>query len=177
MAAATHGATLAPVRTVLQRVARASVTVAGERVAAIERGLLLLVGVERGDTAREAQVTADKVARLRLFPGPPAPDGTPGRPMDRSVLEVGGACLVVSQFTLAASLRKGRRPSFDGAEDPARARPLYEQVAAALGARGLTVATGHFGAHMRVALDNDGPVTLVLDVRDGKVCGAPTRAS
>ena len=162
-------------RTVIQRVSEASVLVDGEPVGAIERGLLLLVGVERGDGEREAEVTARKVAALRLFPGPAAPDGGPGRPMDRSVSEVGGACLVVSQFTLAASLRKGRRPSFDRAEDPPRAEALYEHVARALREQGLSVATGRFGAYMRVALVNDGPVTLILEVRDGKVCGGGPR--
>jgi D-tyrosyl-tRNA(Tyr) deacylase len=148
-------------RTVVQRVARAEVRVAGELLAGIGRGLLLLVGVEVGDTTADAERTAAKIAALRLFPGT--------TPMDRSVAEVGGACLVVSQFTLAADLRQGRRPGFARASPPAVAEPLYLQLAAALRRSGLEVATGVFGADMAIELVNDGPVTFVLDVRDGVV--------
>ena len=155
-------------RTVVQRVRSARVEVDGAVAGAIDRGLLLYVGVARGDTQADAVATADKVAGLRIFPGPAAPDGR-RRPMDRSVLDAGGACLVVSQFTLAGSVRKGRRPSFDGAMDPEPARPLYEAVARALAARGVPVATGIFGARMIVTSENDGPVTFVLDARDGRI--------
>ncbi|RMG94677.1 MAG: D-tyrosyl-tRNA(Tyr) deacylase [Deltaproteobacteria bacterium] len=155
-------------RTLVQRVDRAHVDVDGETVGAIGRGLLLFVGVERGDTEACARATADKVAELRIFPGI-ADEGGRARPMDCSVLDVGGACLVVSQFTLAASLRKGRRPSFDAAMPPDRAEPLYLAVARHLEARGLTVATGRFGAHMHVHLVNDGPVTLWIECREGRI--------
>ena len=129
-------------RAVVQRVARARVTVDGEVVGAIDRGALLLVAVEKGDTDADALATARKLASLRFFP-----DKTP---MDLTLAEVGGACLVVSQFTLAGSLRKGRRPSFDGAEAPERARQLYEAVVAAIRAEGLAAETGRFAAHMEV---------------------------
>jgi len=102
-----------------------------------------------------------KVAALRVFPG--------RTPMDRTLAEVGGGALVVSQFTLAASLTRGNRPSFDGAEDPVRAEALYLRVAAGLRALGLPVATGRFGATMAVDLTNDGPVTFLLSVRGGRV--------
>ncbi|PCC66967.1 D-tyrosyl-tRNA(Tyr) deacylase [Nannocystis exedens] len=147
--------------TVIQRVSRAAVRVDGEVVGAIERGAMLLVAVERGDVEADAVATARKIAALRFFPG--------ATPMDRTLAEVGGGVLVVSQFTLAGTLRKGRRPSFDGAELPERARALYEAVAAALRAEGLTVATGRFAAHMEVELVNDGPVTFLLRSVAGQV--------
>jgi len=138
------------------------VVVDGETVGAIGRGVLLLVGVEKGDTQAEVDVLVGKLVRLRIFPG--------RTPMDRSLADIEGACLVVSQFTLAGTLRKGNRPGFDRAEDPARATPLYEAVAAGLRAAGLRVETGRFGAMMDVELVNEGPVTFVLDARDGKLC-------
>ena len=147
--------------TVIQRVSRAAVRVDGEVVGAVERGAMLLVAVERGDVEADAVATAKKIASLRFFPG--------ATPMDRTLAEVGGGVLVVSQFTLAGSLRKGRRPSFDGAELPERARALYEAVAAALRAEGLEVATGRFAAHMEVELVNDGPVTFLLRSVAGQV--------
>lgn len=146
-------------KTVLQRVTRASVRVEGEIVGEIGRGVLLLVGVEKGDVEADADVTARKIAALRIFPG--------GTPMDRTLAEVGGACLVVSQFTLCASLAKGNRPSFEPAEAPARAEALYGRVVDGLRAAGLSVATGRFGANMAVELVNDGPVTFLLAARDG----------
>jgi len=149
------------VLTVIQRVSRAAVRVDGEVVGAVERGAMLLVAVERGDVEADAVATAKKIASLRFFPG--------ATPMDRTLAEVGGGVLVVSQFTLAGSLRKGRRPSFDGAELPERARALYEAVAAALRAEGLEVATGRFAAHMEVELVNDGPVTFLLRSVAGQV--------
>ena len=143
----------------MQRVARAEVRVAGEPVARIERGLLLLVGVERGDGEADADVTARKIAALRVFAG--------RTPMDLTTAEVGGACLVVSQFTLCASLAKGNRPSFEPAEAPERAEPLYLRVAAGLRAAGLSVQTGTFGADMAVELVNDGPVTFIVATQGG----------
>jgi D-tyrosyl-tRNA(Tyr) deacylase len=146
-------------KTVVQRVARAEVRVGGRRVGRIARGALLLVAVEVGDTDADADATARKVAALRMFPG--------RTPMDRTLAEVDGACLVVSQFTLAADLRKGNRPSFSGAEQPARAEALDLRVCDALRAAGLPVETGEFGAEMQVELVNDGPVTLLLTSRGG----------
>jgi len=148
-------------KTLLQRVARAEVRVDGEVTGRIGQGVLLLVGVERGDDEQDAAATARKVAALRIFPG--------RTPMDRTLHDVGGACLVVSQFTLAGSLKKGNRPGFDKAEDPERAEALYLEVARALEGYGLEVATGRFAALMEVDLVNDGPVTFLLEVRDGRV--------
>jgi D-tyrosyl-tRNA(Tyr) deacylase len=146
---------------VLQRVRSASVEVGGQTIARIGPGVLLLVGVEKGDEEADADVLARKVAGLRIFPG--------RTPMDRTLAEVQGACLVVSQFTLAASLRKGKRPGFDRAEGPERAEPLYLRVAAALEAEGLPVARGRFGAAMAVHLENEGPFTLLLRAREGRL--------
>jgi len=148
-------------KTVVQRVASAHVEVDGETVGKIDRGLLAYVGVEQGDTEADAVVTARKLAQLRIFPG--------RTPMDQDVREVHGGMLVVSQFTLAASLRKGRRPSFDGAMAPEHARTLYEKVCAELRHIGLGVETGRFAAHMHVVADNDGPVTFVLTTRSGAI--------
>jgi D-tyrosyl-tRNA(Tyr) deacylase len=152
------------VRTVLQRVERAEVRVDGESVGAIARGLLLLVGIERGDTLDDVAASVAKIARLRCFPG--------RTPMDRTVAEVGGGCLVVSQFTLAADLARGNRPSFDRAERPERAVELVDAFVAGLQREGIPVATGRFGASMAVELVNDGPVTFVVDVVGGKVRSA-----
>jgi D-aminoacyl-tRNA deacylase len=146
-------------RAVVQRVASARVTVAGEVTGAIDHGLLVLLGVANGDTDADAQWLVDKIAALRIFQDEEAK-------MNRSVVDVGGGLLVVSQFTLIASTRKGTRPSFNDAARPDVAIPLYEffvrQASAALGR---PVATGQFGAKMDVALVNDGPVTLVIDSR------------
>lgn len=147
--------------TVVQRVNRAAVRVDGNVVGAIGRGALLLVAVEQGDSEADADTTARKIAALRFFP-----DRTP---MDLTLAQVGGACLVVSQFTLAASLHKGNRPAFTAAAPPELAERLYLRVAAELAATGLTTATGSFGASMAVELENDGPVTFVLRMRDGRV--------
>lgn len=122
-------------------------------------GVLLLVGVERGDGQADADTTARKVAALRIFPG--------RTPMDRTLGEVGGGCLVVSQFTLPASLAKGNRPSFEPAEAPERAEALYLRVAAQLREAGLPVETGRFGADMDVDLVNDGPVTFLIFTAGG----------
>jgi D-tyrosyl-tRNA(Tyr) deacylase len=145
---------------VLQRVNAASVTIEGRLVGEIGRGLCLLVGVEKGDTAEEAAALARKVAELRIFPD------TAGK-MNLSLADVGGAVLAVSQFTLAGSTRKGRRPSFDGAEEPGRAAELFEFFVAALRAAGFSVATGVFQASMEVRILNDGPVTFILESKRG----------
>jgi D-tyrosyl-tRNA(Tyr) deacylase len=143
-------------RVVLQRVHRASVVVDGGTIAAIGRGYLLLVGVGRGDPADEPERLAEKIVNLRLF----ADDH--GK-TNRSLADVDGEVLVVSQFTLYADLRKGRRPSWGDAEDPAVASERVEALATALEARAVRVRRGVFGATMEVELRNDGPFTLVLD--------------
>jgi D-tyrosyl-tRNA(Tyr) deacylase len=140
----------------VQRVARAEVRVAGEAVARIERGLLVLLGVLRGDDEARAVRFAERIARWRCFPDE-------GGRMNRSLLEVGGAALVVSQVTLAADGRKGRRPSLDAAAAPAVATALYERFARALRELGVPCSTGVFGAAMEVELVNDGPVTFALE--------------
>jgi D-tyrosyl-tRNA(Tyr) deacylase len=140
-------------RAVVQRVTRAQVEVDGRVVGAVDGpGLLVLVGVTHGDGDTQVAWLSRKIAELRIFEG------------DRSVEEVGGQILLVSQFTLDADVRKGRRPSWSDAAPGPVAEPLVAAVAEALRARGLPVATGTFGAHMSVSLVNDGPVTLVLDV-------------
>jgi D-tyrosyl-tRNA(Tyr) deacylase len=140
------------VRIVVQRVARAAARPGG----AIGRGLLLLVGVADGDTEAEADRLAGRVGRLRIFAGD---DGK----FDLSLLDTGGAALVVSQFTLISDTGKGNRPSFSGAARPEHAESLYERFCVALRALGVPVETGVFGARMEVELVNDGPVTIVLD--------------
>jgi D-tyrosyl-tRNA(Tyr) deacylase len=143
-------------RAVVQRVSRASVTIDGEVVGAVERGLLILLGVAPTDTAADARWLADKVVGLRIF------SDDEGK-MNRDVVEAGGEVLVVSQFTLYGDCRKGRRPSFIGAAPPHIAAPLYEAFVAAVRAQGVPAATGRFGAMMHVELVNDGPVTLLVD--------------
>jgi D-tyrosyl-tRNA(Tyr) deacylase len=143
------------VRSVVQRVTEASVNVGGEVVGACGPGLAILLGVAATDDAATADRLAAKVARLRIF------ENDEGR-FDRSLLDVGGAALVVSQFTLVADTRKGNRPSFTDAAAPELAEPLYERFCGALEAEGVPVARGVFGARMEVALVNDGPVTIVL---------------
>jgi D-tyrosyl-tRNA(Tyr) deacylase len=140
------------VRAVVQRVARARATPGGE----IGPGLCVLLGVAETDDEAVAERLAAKIARLRIF------EGDDGR-FDRSLLDTGGAALVVSNFTLVADTRKGNRPSFDAAARPERAEPPYERFCAALRGAGVAVETGVFGARMEVELANDGPVTLVLD--------------
>ena len=144
-------------RLVLQRVSRAAVRVDGETVGAIGRGLLVLAGVERGDGPAQVAAAAEKLSGLRVF------DDPEGK-MNLDTRAVGGAFLVVSQFTLAGSLARGRRPSFDRAAPPAEAAPLVEALVADLRARGFAVETGRFRAMMEVELVNDGPVTFVLEV-------------
>lgn len=143
-------------RAVLQRVSQARVEVADETVGAISRGLLVLLGVEQEDTEEDAEQLAKKTAELRLFEDD-------GGKMNLSVEDIGGEVLVVSQFTLAADCRKGRRPGFSRAAPPEEANRLYQHYIALLRQRGLTVATGQFQAMMQVNLTNDGPVTFLLD--------------
>jgi D-tyrosyl-tRNA(Tyr) deacylase len=145
------------VKILLQRVRRASVTVEGRMVGRIDGGLLLFVGVERGDDERVVEAAAGKVASLRIF----ADDA--GR-MNLDILQAGGSALVVSQFTLAASIARGRRPSFDAAAPPDLARRLVDAFVVALARAGMRVESGVFGAHMDVELLNDGPVTFMLDM-------------
>jgi len=140
---------------VLQRVVEASVTVEGRTVAAIGPGLCVLVGFERGDGEAAADRLARRVASLRIF------DDDDGR-LGRSLIDTGGAALVVSQFTLVADTGRGTRPSFGRAARAEEAEPLFDRLCAGLGERGVPVATGVFGAHMAIRLVNDGPVTLLL---------------
>jgi D-tyrosyl-tRNA(Tyr) deacylase len=145
-------------RAVLQRVSSASVTVGDEVIGRIGNGLVVLLGVEQGDTPEDARALAEKTAHLRIF------EDSEGK-MNLSVQDSGGAVLAISQFTLLADCRKGRRPGFTRAALPELAEPLYERYVAALGQFGLKVATGRFQADMAVALVNDGPVTMLLDSR------------
>jgi D-aminoacyl-tRNA deacylase len=144
------------VRVVLQRVTRATVSVEGETVASIGNGLLALVGVATGDSHDEASRLARKCAEMRIFPDE---DGR----FNRCLLDVGGEALVVSQFTLLADVRRGRRPNFERAAAPELAEPLVEAFATAIEGSGVPVKTGRFGARMQVELVNDGPVTIVID--------------
>ena len=143
-------------RAVIQRVSQASVTVDGTVVGQIGPGLLVLLGVGPGDGAAEAALLAEKIANLRIF------SDAEGR-FNHSLLDTSGAALVVSQFTLYADLRRGRRPGFSDAAAPDIAAPLVETFVDQLRRIGIAVATGSFGAHMQVALVNDGPVTITLD--------------
>jgi D-aminoacyl-tRNA deacylase len=143
-------------RAVIQRVSEATVTVEGEIVGQIGAGLLILLGIGQEDDHATVELLAEKIATMRIFPD------DAGR-FDRSLVDSGGAALVVSQFTLFGDLRRGRRPSFSNAAAPDHAATLVERVVEALRRRGIMVATGRFAAHMHVALVNDGPVTLILD--------------
>ena len=144
----------------MQRVARASVTVEGQKIAAIGAGYLVLVGVEEGDTEADMIYCADKIAGLRIF------EDENGK-MNLSVADVGGEVLLVSQFTLLGDARHGRRPSFSAAARPEVADPLCQAMRQRLMDKGLPVQTGQFQAHMHVELLNDGPVTILLDSRKG----------
>ncbi|MDQ5979893.1 MAG: D-aminoacyl-tRNA deacylase [Verrucomicrobiota bacterium] len=149
-------------RVVLQRVSSANVTIGGRVAGQIGRGLLILQGIEAADTAADGEWLAQKITRLRIFPDEAAQ-------MNRSVADIGGEILLISQFTLHASTAKGSRPSFNAAARPEHARPLYEQFIVQLGnALGRPVQTGEFGKMMQVTLVNDGPVTLIIDskIRD-----------
>lgn len=149
-------------RAVLQRVSEASVAVDGRVVGRIGAGLLVLVGVAPTDSIDDAVAVSEKLATLRVFRDE---DGK----MNRSVVEVGGAVLLVSQFTLLAEIGKGRRPSFVGAAPPGLAEPLLHELADRLRDKGLPVSTGEFGSVMQVALVNDGPVTIVINTDLGRV--------
>jgi D-tyrosyl-tRNA(Tyr) deacylase len=149
-------------RAVVQRVARASVVVADQTVGEIGQGLLVLLGVGHNDGTAEAEALVDKLLGLRIFPDA-------DKRMNLSVVDVGGAVLVVSQFTLLADIRKGRRPSFTDAAEPQFAAALVGNVVRLVANRGVSVATGEFGAMMDVELLNAGPVTIVMDVADGRV--------
>ena len=146
-------------RAVVQRVTSARVLVDGRVIGETGRGLLVFLGVGKDDTAEDVAYTAAKVRELRVF------ESADGRPMDQAVAAVGGAILVVSQFTLYGDVRRGRRPSFDAAAAPAAARELYESFVRELRAAGLPVSTGEFQAMMQVELANDGPVTILVDSR------------
>lgn len=143
-------------RAVVQRVSAASVTVEGRKVGSIGPGLLVLLGVARGDTEKDGEYLAEKLAGLRIFEDEE-------EKMNRSVAQIGGSILLVSQFTLYGDVRHGRRPSFTQAAPPEEANRLYENLAQKFRDKGLTVETGQFQAHMEVALVNDGPVTILLD--------------
>ncbi len=144
-------------RAVVQRVTSACVRVGDRVTGEIERGLLVLLGIGREDGPGDVKYVAAKIRDIRIF------EGEAGKPMDRSVVDIGGAVLVVSQFTLYGDVRKGRRPSFDAAAAPETARTLYEDLVRELRAVPLPVATGEFQAMMRVELVNDGPVTILID--------------
>ncbi|GAP62614.1 D-tyrosyl-tRNA(Tyr) deacylase [Ardenticatena maritima] len=143
-------------RIVLQRVRHGAVDVEGQRIAEIGRGVVLLVGITTDDGMEAVEWLASKVAHLRIF------EDDEGK-MNRSLLDVGGEALVVSQFTLYGDARKGRRPSFTQAAPPEKAAPLIDAFAEALRREGVPVQTGRFGAHMLVLIENDGPVTLILE--------------
>ena len=142
----------------MQRVRASSVTVGDEPVSSIGRGLAVLLGVEKGDTIKDVNFLAEKIANLRIF------EDEAGK-MNLSVLDIGGEALIVSQFTLLADCGKGRRPGFDKAAPPNEAESLYNEFVAMLGACGVPVKTGRFQAKMLFAIENDGPVTLLLDTR------------
>lgn len=151
----------ADMKAVLQRVSRAAVRVDDKIVAETGRGLLVLLGVASQDSADDAQYLAQKVATMRLFP-----DATAA--FDQSVLDIAGDCLVVSQFTVLADTRKGRRPSFIDAAPPDRAETLYQAFVSCLRSQGAKVATGVFRQHTLVEIHNDGPVTVLVESRSGR---------
>ncbi len=143
-------------RAVLQRVIHGQVSVEGRRVAEIERGFVILLGIGPQDTEEQARFLTDKIAHLRIFEDEQ-------EKMNLSLLDIRGEAIVVSQFTLYADTRKGRRPSFTDAAAPDLARPLVDRFAALLGEQGVPTQTGEFGAHMLVEIENDGPVTIVME--------------
>ncbi|WP_138296110.1 MULTISPECIES: D-aminoacyl-tRNA deacylase [unclassified Clostridium] len=143
-------------RVVIQRVARAKVETGGQTLGAIGKGLLILLGVEKGDTLKDGEYLCDKIVNLRIF------EDEAGK-MNLSLLDIGGEALMISQFTLLGDARHGRRPGFTDAELPEKAEPLYEAALQRLAGYGLRVQKGRFGADMQVELVNDGPVTLLLD--------------
>lgn len=143
-------------KALLQRVRNASVEVDGEIISSIETGMLVFLGIGKGDSEEAGRKLAEKVVELRIFPDEK-------HSMNRSLKDIEGEVLLVSQFTLQADCRRGRRPSFVDAEDPARAEELYRAFGAHLRSGGIRVGEGVFGAHMNIRLDNDGPVTILLD--------------
>ncbi len=145
-------------RAVVQRVTKSSVTVDGKITGATDLGLVVLIGVEKGDTDRDVKYIADKVSGLRIFEDE-------NEKMNLSVRDVGGSILAISQFTLLGDVRKGKRPSFITAEDPEDANRLYKQVCESIRNEGIKVETGIFQAHMLVEINNNGPVTILLDSR------------
>lgn len=146
-------------RALIQRVSQASVRIDGDEAARIGRGMVVLLGISREDTEEDAQYLVGRLLNLRVFP-----DGSSH--FDRSALDVGAELLVVSQFTLYANTRKGRRPDFTAAAPPEEAERLYERTVELLRQSGLRVETGRFGAYMTVSIENDGPVTILLDSAD-----------
>ncbi len=151
-------------RMVCQRVLQAQVETEGRSVGQIDDGLLVYLSVAKTDTLRDAQFMAEKLVNLRIFADEAGnPLGDASRQMNRSVLDVGGAILLVSNFTLHGDCRKGRRPSFDAAAEPTIAQQLYERVANLIAEQGVAVEKGAFGEHMQVSSVNDGPVTFLLD--------------
>ena len=150
-------------RAVIQRVTRSSVTVDSQVTGSTELGLMILIGITYDDAQEDIDYIAEKSVNMRLFSKEGDESG-----FDRSILDVGGSALLVSQFTLYASTRKGRRPSFTGAAPGDVSKPIFEQTIAAFRARGVPVTTGIFGAYMHVDLINDGPVTILLDSDDRK---------
>ncbi len=153
---------MAEMKAVVQRVSSARVTVGNQTVGAIDGGLLVLVGVTHDDLVADARAVAAKIARLRIF-------ADPAGKMNLSLADIGAAALVVSQFTLYADIRKGRRPSFVRAARPGTAQLLVDEVVAELRSSGIAVATGRFGAMMEVSLTNDGPVTIVIESSGGRI--------
>ena len=147
-------------KAVIQRVSTAQVTVDGKEMGSIRQGLLILLGVLKGDSEADAHILCQKIPKLRIF------EDERGK-MNRSLLDIKGQVLVISQFTLGADLKKGLRPSFEPAADPQTAEDLYQKFVTELQQTGLRVQTGVFGAKMQVSLTNDGPVTFILDTRVG----------